>query len=317
VKRSDLVLAVFRPFLVLVSLLVIGRIVAWDATMVQVWFDTFVPYWFIPVDAALLAALLVRRYGLAAAAALLVVVQLWLTLPGSLWASANPADLAARAPLRVMSVNLLGVNAQTAPITDEIAVSGADIIALQEYSPQWQAALSRPDLLARYPHRLEHPRSDSFGMAILSALPFASSREEDLEGVPLGFVEVDVGKHRLTLADVHTLPPARLDYFPVWTEQMASLRDRLAAIPGPLVLAGDLNATVWHAPFQALVARRLRDAHVDRGRSLAFTWPNGVFPLPPTRLDHLLVSPEIAVVSITEGTGAGSDHKPLLATLAL
>src|SRR5262249_18333984 len=154
------------------------------------------------------------------------------------------------------------------PITDEIAASGADVVLLQEYSPQWADALSRDDLRSRYPYRLEHVRSDSFGVAVLSAVPFRDSWEEDLEGVPLAFGRIGVGNGALTLADVRTLPPARRDYFPIWQQQMDELRGRLDAVEGPLVLGGDLNATVWHGPFQALLGR-LRDAHVDRGRSLA------------------------------------------------
>jgi endonuclease/exonuclease/phosphatase family metal-dependent hydrolase len=33
------------------------------------------------------------------------------------------------------------------------------------------------------------------------------------------------------------------------------------------------------------------------------------------RLDHVLVSPDIGVRSVTEGHGQGSDHRPIIAEL--
>jgi len=47
------------------------------------------------------------------------------------------------------------------------------------------------------------------------------------------------------------------------------------------------------------------------------TWPSDLRVLPPlARLDHVLVSDAITVVSVREGPGRGSDHLPLLAELA-
>ena len=63
------------------------------------------------------------------------------------------------------------------------------------------------------------------------------------------------------------------------------------------------------------VADRLRSAHVDRGRGYAITWPNGMFPLPPIRIDHALLSPEVECLAISEGIGTGSDHRPLVVDL--
>jgi endonuclease/exonuclease/phosphatase (EEP) superfamily protein YafD len=67
-----------------------------------------------------------------------------------------------------------------------------------------------------------------------------------------------------------------------------------------------------------LQRHRLADAHERRGRGWATTWPRDRWPLPPLmRLDHVLVSPDIGVRSVTEGHGQGSDHRPIIAELVL
>jgi len=82
---------------------------------------------------------------------------------------------------------------------------------------------------------------------------------------------------------------------------------------GPLVVVGDFNATQFSDVYQQLTADRLRSAHQDRGRGYATTWPNGQYWLPSLiRIDQALLSPEIECLSIREGEGRGSDHKPLI-----
>jgi endonuclease/exonuclease/phosphatase (EEP) superfamily protein YafD len=42
-----------------------------------------------------------------------------------------------------------------------------------------------------------------------------------------------------------------------------------------------------------------------------------MFPLPPVRLDHVLLSPELGCTAVREGEGRGSDHRPVIADLVL
>jgi endonuclease/exonuclease/phosphatase (EEP) superfamily protein YafD len=58
------------------------------------------------------------------------------------------------------------------------------------------------------------------------------------------------------------------------------------------------------------------DAWETGGRGFGFTWPNGMFQLPPIRLDHVFVSRDFGVLGARVGTGAGSDHRPVVADVA-
>jgi endonuclease/exonuclease/phosphatase (EEP) superfamily protein YafD len=95
-------------------------------------------------------------------------------------------------------------------------------------------------------------------------------------------------------------------------------REEIHGERGALVVAGDFNATRHHPSFRRFLSDGMADAHEERGRGWAATWPQNRRPLPPLmRLDHVLVSPDVEVRSIREGLGQGSDHRPIIADLVL
>jgi endonuclease/exonuclease/phosphatase (EEP) superfamily protein YafD len=98
------------------------------------------------------------------------------------------------------------------------------------------------------------------------------------------------------------------NYYQYW-EQMMPL---LVSQPGPVVIVGDFNATQHSRVYQQLTEQRFRSAHQDRGRGNATTRPNGYYSVPPIRIDQTFLSPDVECVSIREGIGLQSDHKPLV-----
>jgi len=83
------------------------------------------------------------------------------------------------------------------------------------------------------------------------------------------------------------------------------------------VAAGDFNVTQFNSWIQDLDELGFRSAHEELGRGGATTWPNQQRLFPPIRLDHVLVSKQVVPLSIREGVGEGSDHKPVIVDLAL
>jgi endonuclease/exonuclease/phosphatase (EEP) superfamily protein YafD len=88
------------------------------------------------------------------------------------------------------------------------------------------------------------------------------------------------------------------------------------SLPEPRVVAGDFNASPYNRTIQRVMDLGLDSAHERRGRGLATTWPNGEKPFTPVRLDHVFVDHDVAVLSVRELAGTGSDHKPVLTELA-
>jgi endonuclease/exonuclease/phosphatase family metal-dependent hydrolase len=102
------------------------------------------------------------------------------------------------------------------------------------------------------------------------------------------------------------------------------LHDQAAALrEGPLVMAGDFNATLDHAPMRSLLGLGLSDAARQSNAGWQPTWPGGDNPdheLPlgvqVMAIDHVLVSRQLSAISTSTYSVFDSDHLALVARLA-
>lgn len=306
-KRLDWLAAVLlAPF----AVLALGRLLAHDELLPFVWANSVTAWIYLPAWAVLALALARRRAVLALAALSVVLCHAVWVAPG-LIASHEPA----RGPrLRVVTANLLAVNDRPAELARELMAIDADVIVLEEVSPRWLPELEA--LFERHPHHDVFVRDDAFGIAIFSRRPLVRAEMIDLEGVPMIDAIVDPGRP-VRILGVHTLPPVDRRYAVVWRRQLALLAERAERSELPTIVLGDLNATSHSAALRRLERSGFRDAHDALGRGLATTWPNGLFPLPSLRLDHVLVGPGVVALAVREGRGAGSDHRPVIADVAV
>ncbi len=291
------------------SAFTLTHLLADDATVLTAAAHSLSGYaWLTAVPLALWAAVYGTRRRSAATLPLAALAVLW-TAPGhrSAVESTTPA-------VRVASANLLMIHRDPATLIAELVAHNPDVMLLQEVSHHWAAAMEDSTALLEWPHRLVVPQDGSFGVAVLSKTPF-SAEVVDLLGVPMAQVDITVDGETLRLFDVHTLPPRTDLYAAVWHAQMQALAMHAAQSPYPTVFAGDFNATRHHPSYQRLLEAGLRDAHSEVGRASAATWPNGLFPVPPMRLDHILLGEGVGVVAISEGDSHGSDHSPLFADI--
>jgi endonuclease/exonuclease/phosphatase (EEP) superfamily protein YafD len=232
---------------------------------------------------------------------------------------AAQSDVDADAPrLRFVTANLYAFNARGGVLARELAALDADVLALEELTPSWLAELDAAGLLDSHAHRVIEPRDDCFGIALLSRFPIALGGARDLVGVPMIDVVLDVDERPVRVVVAHTMPPMTSAASARWRAQIEALSD-LVGHPsdGATILTGDLNAGPFGRGYRRLVERGLRGAHESVGRGLVTTWPNGTRWLPPMRLDHVLVSSEVAVLDVRDGRGEGSDHRPVVAELAI
>jgi endonuclease/exonuclease/phosphatase (EEP) superfamily protein YafD len=304
--------AVVGPLLLLVLL----RLVAHDATMELIVLNAMTSWVYLPAWLVLIGAMSAREWRLVAAAGVIVAAQLiWLD-PRTVMAT-DATDLGPDPPrLRVMSANLLMVNRDAEGIAGEIVRARPDLLLVQELTAAWEARFEASDIRALLPYRQTVAREDSFGLGIYARAPI-DVEELSLQELPAFRATLALGKQKLHVINVHTLPPRTHEYARDWNKMMGQVAELVRLQSGPILLAGDLNATTQNAWYRRLLALGLRGAHEDRGRGLAVTWPNGLMPFPPIRLDHLLVSRELEVLSVAEGEGRGSDHRPIVAELAL
>jgi endonuclease/exonuclease/phosphatase (EEP) superfamily protein YafD len=127
---------------------------------------------------------------------------------------------------------------------------------------------------------------------------------------------VEVAGAPITVVAVHTWAPFRLGSGRLWRESFDILAELIERLEGPVVAAGDFNATLGHRPLREFLATTgLRDAHTAAGRGLARSWP--VTRLAPTLglIDRVAISEELSVAGIEERPMPGSDHRAVIADL--
>jgi len=267
--------------------------------------------------ALLLASLVLRRPWMMVVACVTVATQ---SLPGALMsgraAAHEPAALSCSDDqLRVVTANARFSNTQHAAMVAWLSRSDADIIALQEVTPQWALALE--PLARSYPYRKVMSRDDAYGIALLSRWPLDDVWPVDFadDGLPSLVANVDVHGRRLRVIALH----ARWPVVPgLQVARDRALRQAAALAltqPESTILLGDLNLTPYAPAFARLVTESgLRDAF--DGEAWRPTWQAGFWPL-ALPIDHVLVPRGSCVTGHLIGPYLGSDHRPLQVTLHL
>jgi len=298
-------------FAAAVVLRYVGPATSWSVLLL----DLFAAYLWIPIAPVLVAALLGRRWTLSAVTAVLLLSML---LPLARPLLRGPPPSAPGEGIVVMSANLLMVHPDPGPLLDEVLAADADVLLLQEYSPRWDRALTAAGVHEIYPHHRAIVREDSFGSAIFSRFPLEDSFTEQVGGLPMLGATVQLEAGAIDLFNVHTLPPRISDYVARHAAGLAVVEQWIAerAEQGrSFVVAGDFNAT-GHSRTARHIRPLAHDAWELAGRGPGATFPNGLFPLPPLRLDHIYLSKDLTVTDVSVGVGSGSDHRPLLGPVA-
>ena len=84
----------------------------------------------------------------------------------------------------------------------------------------------------------------------------------------------------------------------------------------PLIIAGDFNMNPWTEKL----GRFERRLSLKRYNTLHPTWPmprRSVPLLPLVAIDNVFASPQFARIALMPGPRLGSDHRPIVADLAL
>ncbi len=216
---------------------------------------------------------------------------------------------------KILHANVYAGNDDARRLIELIAAEQPDLVFLQEINERWVADLA--ELSASYPFRHVEARADKFGIAVFAREPPVSIETivTPPNGYPSLLLTTSVAGNPLTIISTHATSPigrARID---VRNAQLASIGAQLASVAGPRILIGDLNTSMWSHQHALLVsATGLRNAR--RGFGVLPTWPIQL-PIAMIPIDHCLVSEEISVLELKTGARIGSDHLPLIVTLAL
>jgi len=272
----------------------------------------FTPWVIVPALAAVVLVVILRvRWALAvAAAAALVLVGV--TAPRAL----GSADRRDGVELRVMTVNLRVGGADAATIVRLVRDNRIDLLAVQEYTPVARDNLRAAGLDALLPYRLDDAEPLAVGSALFAWVPL---QKGDFSVAPGGFVEATAtlrlgGAVPIVVRSVHPCAPYTLAHQGCWRSGLD--REPRAATGGaPRLLLGDFNATLDHPALRRLIGSGYRDAADAVGAGLRPTWPADAVPL--VTLDHVLVDSRIGVRSVTVHAVPDTDHRAVVAVLAI
>jgi endonuclease/exonuclease/phosphatase (EEP) superfamily protein YafD len=260
-----------------------------------------------------------RRRGWTLAAGLLAVAAVGgaMVAPRALPALDVPEpDASAGRGLTVLAFNTYEGDADVDALAALIRTTRPDLIALPESGGRYRDRLAPlvPDY--RFAPSQERGR-DVQGVTAVTRAELGDVTVQVDRSTPFPSVEVSGG----ALGDVrfvafHSVAPTPGDV-PQWRSDLATLgrwcADRQS---GPVIVAGDFNATLDHAVFRDAM-QGCADAAERTGEGLVGTWPNR-FPrwLGP-QIDHVLVTGGITPESLSVHDVPGSDHRAVLTRLRL
>jgi endonuclease/exonuclease/phosphatase (EEP) superfamily protein YafD len=218
----------------------------------------------------------------------------------------------------VFDANVNVANGDVAGYAAEVRHDRPELVILQETTPTFLAALDATGAVADLPYRITAVRTDPFAAAMISRWPLTEDDIMANGGRPfLLRATVRVGETDVRIFGVHAVAAVAGDR-EGWIEDLRMVRRAVAVESRPVLVVGDFNATWNHRAFRALLDEGLTDAAAARGRPFQMTWPRDLGWVPPlTRIDHVLTTDGLVVTRIGVGEGRGSDHRPLIADVAV
>ena len=218
---------------------------------------------------------------------------------------------------RLLMANVMLENNDADRLIAVVREYNPDIVLVVEIDEAWRKALG--PLREIYPHRVEQPQENYYGLVLFSRFPLIDPKVEFLvqDDIPSVHTAFELpGGDRIHLHGLHPRPPEPIrdqDSTPRDAELVVVGRAIRAAGDRPTVVAGDLNDVAW-SPTTELFVRLsgLLDPRVGRGFYNSFHADKVYLRYP---LDHVFHSRHFTLTDLRCLPHIGSDHFPVLIEL--
>lgn len=223
---------------------------------------------------------------------------------------APPLDPAASPTLRLLSINIQGNNsANGKKIADYIIGSKADVVFIQESAP---IGPEIPRIRAVYPYRLGcGAQTITCDSSLWSKRPLATGRVVTASPIyrdRLMIASIEFGGHVINFVNVHLTKPYFDNFHAI---ELDKISDALEQVQGPMVLAGDFNASILTPDIRGF----LREVKLTTAESEPNTIPVAA-PAIGLAIDHVFVRDPLRIKTLTRVPDSlGSNHFGLIADI--
>lgn len=229
--------------------------------------------------------------------------------------------------LTVMTLNVLYRNRDTAALRAAIMDVQPHVLGVQEATPA-QARWLADALASEYPYRAFRVGPGESGTALLSRYPISSVEQIaepprrlglravlDVAGTPLHVVVVHLSPNRSLRTPPPNTPDAARRYYALKSREVERVI-AMARGDAPSLVLCDCNLTETSQAYAQLAAS-FRDSFHEAGRGLGLTSQLLDVPVLVQRIDYIWHAPEIVVDAAWVGPNGGSDHRSVIARLAI
>lgn len=235
------------------------------------------------------------------------------------------APAAGEPVLEVLTYNVnFGIPGDAATV-EVLEGSSAELVLLQETTPEWQAALTRR-LSPKWPHQTWLHAPGAGGLAVLSRRPF---EVKDVLKNPAGWfpsmrVVAQTALGPVQALVVHLRPPVSdsgnwvSGYLGTGPARRAEVEHFLGSLEPdlPTLIAGDFNEGTSGDAVRALERRGLRTALPEFSPGArTWAWDVGALHL-SAQLDHIVYSAHLEPLTSRVVAGGRSDHQAVMAVFA-
>lgn len=275
-------------------------------------FSAFSPYLMLAAVPALILLLLARQWlGVAAAAVVLVVC---VSTQSRLYlAETGPADAQ---PLVTLTANLHLGEADAADLVAAIRAHHVDLFTTQEMTAGAQGRLIDAGIRRELPYEATDPRPGAAGTGLWSRYPLtAIDRRTDFSFAAVTASLALPGVPRpVVVGSFHMNGP--VPESAEWQRDIRHLPSVLRELGrgGPVIAAGDLNATPDIVQFRALLVDGYADGAQQAGAGMTPTYPSDRWYPALIAIDHVLTHDAVATTADTIHI-RDSDHRALLVTV--
>ena len=261
-----------------------------------------------------------RRFIAALACAALAALALVPVVPWYVGAEAAPDD-PSRPHVRLLVSNVYYANRRHKRLLELVELESPDVVGLVEVNARWLRKLK--PLRARYPYHYEVPDEHFVGLALYSRLPLEHARVLPLPGersTPAIAATLKTRGGDVEIVLAHPMSPVGAEFIQRRNAQIAALARHASAARIPLVLAGDLNLSMWNDAYRPLAETAgLHNARAGHG--IGATWPArgplGRLATLGVPIDHILASPAVKLRNFRVLAPIGSDHLPVSAEFSV